>query len=151
MPSFWRVYETPALPDGIADQGDAGSLSMAPPGEFSGRHILFRPENAPRFALYHLEPYHDYCGHCDVLYRRVLEPLGYVYHIDLERCGRAECTITVKARDPEGIAGKMLRERWSSPKGPEPRESEPSTAGEVRLGGQISRGLPWRSAGDLPE
>lgn len=52
-----------------------------------------------------VEPYHDYCGHCDVLYRRVLEPLGYECVIDLARCDRAECTVTVRPRDrgrPEG-------------------------------------------------
>ena len=44
----------------------------------------------------HVEPYHDYCRHCDVLYRRVLEPLGYEYAIDLTRCKEARCSLTVK-------------------------------------------------------
>lgn len=44
----------------------------------------------------HIEPYHDYCRHCDVLYRRVLEPLGYQYEIDLSECKRATCTVTVR-------------------------------------------------------
>ena len=43
----------------------------------------------------HVEPYHDYCRHCDVLYRRVLEPLGYRYTIDLSRCREARCAVTV--------------------------------------------------------
>lgn len=45
--------------------------------------------------LAHVEPYGDYCGHCDVLYRRVLEPLGYTYDIDPSKCGDARCKLTV--------------------------------------------------------
>jgi hypothetical protein len=44
----------------------------------------------------HIEPYHDYCRHCDVLYRRVLEPLGYEYEIHNSECHtHARCTIAV--------------------------------------------------------
>lgn len=43
-----------------------------------------------------ITPYHNYCGHCDVLYRRVLEPLGYKYSIDLTRCNEAACDLVVK-------------------------------------------------------
>jgi hypothetical protein len=43
-----------------------------------------------------VEPYPDYCFHCDVLYRRVLEPLGYEYSIDLSHCDEAACTLVVR-------------------------------------------------------
>lgn len=43
-----------------------------------------------------VDPYPDYCLHCDVLYRRVLEPLGYEYSIDLSRCDEAACTLVVR-------------------------------------------------------
>ncbi|OGO81150.1 MAG: hypothetical protein A2Y21_01875 [Clostridiales bacterium GWC2_40_7] len=43
----------------------------------------------------HIKPYRDYCQHCDVLYRRVLEPLGYRYSIDLSGCSQAQCTLKV--------------------------------------------------------
>lgn len=43
----------------------------------------------------HIEPYKDYCEHCDTLYRRVLEPLGYRYSIDLSECDKARCTLKV--------------------------------------------------------
>jgi len=46
----------------------------------------------------HIEPYPDYCRHCDVLYRRVLEPLGYDYNIDLSDCDKASCVLTVHRR-----------------------------------------------------
>ena len=44
----------------------------------------------------HIEPYKFYCEHCDTLYRRVLEPLGFEYEIDLTNCKQAKCKLTVK-------------------------------------------------------
>ncbi len=46
----------------------------------------------------YLKPYPDYCEHCDLLYRRVLEPLGFEYNIDLSNCDKASCKLTVKRR-----------------------------------------------------
>ncbi|MDD3840937.1 MAG: hypothetical protein PHP06_10330 [Clostridia bacterium] len=43
----------------------------------------------------HIEPYHDYCRHCDC-YGNILEPLGYKYTLDLSQCDKAKCTITVE-------------------------------------------------------
>jgi hypothetical protein len=42
-----------------------------------------------------MEPYHNYCGHCDVLYRRVLEQLGYTYTYDMSNCDKASCSLEV--------------------------------------------------------
>ena len=47
--------------------------------------------------LDYMERYHDYCRHCDVLYRRVLEPLGYRCTLDLSQCDEARCTFTIAA------------------------------------------------------
>lgn len=44
-----------------------------------------------------ITPYEHYCQHCDTLYRRVLEPLGYEYSIDLSRCRDARCSIIVRS------------------------------------------------------
>jgi hypothetical protein len=63
-------------------------------GQF--RIVMHRcPSKSRLMETKHIEPYHDYCRHCDVLYRRVLEPLGYRYTIDLSRCSQAQCTLTV--------------------------------------------------------
>lgn len=43
----------------------------------------------------HMEAYPDYCQHCDVLYRRVLEPLGYSCEVDLSQCREARCSLVV--------------------------------------------------------
>lgn len=43
----------------------------------------------------HIEPYHSYCGHCDVLYRHVLEQLGYSYTYDMTNCEKASCSLQV--------------------------------------------------------
>lgn len=53
------------------------------------------PSMGRLLELKHVEPYHDYCRHCDILYRRVLEPLGYRYEVDLSRCKEARCSLTV--------------------------------------------------------
>lgn len=44
----------------------------------------------------HLQVYPDYCEHCQVLYRRVLEPLGFAYDLDLSQIDRARCVLTVR-------------------------------------------------------
>ena len=46
----------------------------------------------------HIEPYRDYCEHCGLLYRRVLEPLGYDYQFNPPEPGEASCSIVVKRK-----------------------------------------------------
>lgn len=58
------------------------------------------PSKGRLLALSRIEPYRDYCEHCDVLYRRVLEPLGYEYSIDLSQADKARCAVTIRARRP---------------------------------------------------
>ena len=50
-----------------------------------------------------IEPYHAYCEHCDLLYRRVLEPLGFEYNIDLSNCDKASCKLVIKRKLVGGI------------------------------------------------
>jgi hypothetical protein len=45
-----------------------------------------------------ITPYHAYCEHCDLLYRRVLEPLGFEYNIDLSNSQKASCKLVVKRK-----------------------------------------------------
>ncbi len=54
------------------------------------------PSKAMLLALAHIEPYHDYCGHCATLYRRVLEPLGFECEVDLSDCDEARCRLIVR-------------------------------------------------------
>ena len=42
-----------------------------------------------------IKPYRDYCEHCDVLYRRVLEPLGYTYELDRSQTELSRCYLKV--------------------------------------------------------
>lgn len=55
------------------------------------------PSKGRLLELNHVEPYHDYCGHCDVLYRRVLEPLGFECVADLSESEQARCSFVVRA------------------------------------------------------
>ena len=54
------------------------------------------PSKARLLAAGHFEPYHDYCRHCDRLYRNILEPMGYDYEVDLSRCEEAACRLTIR-------------------------------------------------------
>ena len=46
----------------------------------------------------HIEPYEDYCEHCDIIYRRVLKPLGYEYNIDLSESDQTRCKLIVRRK-----------------------------------------------------
>jgi hypothetical protein len=56
--------------------------------------------------LKHFKAYPDYCGHCDVLYRRVLEPLGYDVYLDMSGCDRATCHFYVLRKGSNAPAKK---------------------------------------------
>jgi hypothetical protein len=64
-------------------------------GEFC-IHMHACPSKGRLLQLPHVTAYHDYCGHCDVLYRRVLEPLGYTCTVDLSACDQARCSVVVR-------------------------------------------------------
>lgn len=53
------------------------------------------PSKGMLLNLEQMEPYRDYCEHCDLLYRRVLEPLGFRYEYDMSHCDEARCQLTV--------------------------------------------------------
>ena len=56
------------------------------------------PSKGLLLNLEHMEAYHDYCGHCDVLYRRVLEPMGYECTCDLSRVDEAKCSFVIRQK-----------------------------------------------------
>jgi hypothetical protein len=56
------------------------------------------PSKGRLLELDRIAPYPEYCRHCDVLYRRVLEPLGYEYDVDLSEVDKARCAVTVRRR-----------------------------------------------------
>ncbi len=66
-------------------------------GEFSIT-MHYCPSKGRLLEYEHIDPYPDYCEHCDVLYKRVLEPLGYIYKLDRSRTDRARCCLTVKSK-----------------------------------------------------
>jgi len=64
-------------------------------GEFKIR-MHYCPSKGRLLKYKHIQPYYDYCRHCDVLYRRILEPLGYHCELDLSGCARAKCIFIVR-------------------------------------------------------
>ncbi len=56
------------------------------------------PSKARLLEAKHLTMYPDYCEHCDVIYRRVLEPLGFEYELDGSHADQARCRLEVKSK-----------------------------------------------------
>lgn len=54
------------------------------------------PSKGLLLKLDQVKPYADYCGHCGLLYRRVLEPLGYSYEYDLSQTDQAKCRLIIR-------------------------------------------------------
>ena len=59
--------------------------------KYSYSHMRHCPSRGMLNALKHVEPYHNYCEHCNVIYRRVLEKYGICYDRDNSRIDNAEC------------------------------------------------------------
>ncbi len=79
---------------------EAADFTMEIDDEAGEFRILMHacPSRGMLNALGHVEPYHDYCGHCDALYRRVLDPLGFDCTMDLSHVDEARCTLTVRSK-----------------------------------------------------
>ena len=61
------------------------------------RIVMHRcPSKGRLLELEHIEPYHDYCGHCPVLYGPILEEHGFQYESDLSEVDKARCSITIR-------------------------------------------------------
>ncbi len=58
-------------------------------------NMHYCPSKGRLLEYKHIQPYHNYCGHCDLLYRQVLEPLGYEYIYDMSECDKARCRLKV--------------------------------------------------------
>ncbi len=54
-------------------------------------HMRHCPSRGMLNALEHIEPYHNYCKHCDIIYQRVLDKYGIVHEMDFSRISNAEC------------------------------------------------------------
>ena len=54
-------------------------------------HMRHCPSKGRLIGFEHIEPYYDYCEHCNVIYQRVLDKYGVVYERDHSRIDEAEC------------------------------------------------------------
>jgi hypothetical protein len=62
-------------------------------------HMRHCPSRGMLNALEHVEPYYDYCSHCDLIYSRVLEKYGIVYKRDKSGIDHAECRDVLYEKD----------------------------------------------------
>lgn len=58
---------------------------------FKYKHMRHCPSRGMLNELSHVEPYYDYCEHCNVIYQRVLEKYGIKYVRDHSGIENAEC------------------------------------------------------------
>ena len=56
------------------------------------------PSKGKLLKLKHIEPYKYYCEHCDTLYRRIMESLGFDYEIDLTQSENSRCKVTIREK-----------------------------------------------------
>lgn len=59
--------------------------------KYAYNHMRHCPSRGMLNELRHIEPYHDYCEHCKVIYQRQLEKYGVVYERDHSGVDHAEC------------------------------------------------------------
>ena len=83
-------------------------------GTFEIEHAPLSQPRGPERDAKHIEPYEHYCEHCDVLYRRVLEPFGFKYNIDLSTCKEAnvqtdprEKAFHLRNADPRDVSSSV--------------------------------------------
>jgi hypothetical protein len=55
------------------------------------------PSKGRLIQIKHMKPYHDYCGHCLVIYKKVLDKYGIVETRDHAHIDEARCYRTYKA------------------------------------------------------
>ncbi|HOX37218.1 MAG TPA: hypothetical protein PL033_04445 [Candidatus Brocadiia bacterium] len=99
-----------AARDGLRGMNEYWSRALTEEGgdweiEMSPRHFEIRIRACPSVGKLrragHIEPYADYCGHCDTLYRRVLEPLGYRYEIEYIDREKGACRVRISLPEEE--------------------------------------------------
>jgi len=77
---------------------EAADFRMTLDGDVFTIEMFHCPSKGRLIEKEGIVPYHDYCGHCDLLYRRVLEPLGFIYDYDMTGCDKAQCKLTIKKK-----------------------------------------------------
>ena len=60
--------------------------------QYSFSIMRYCPSKGILNSLTHVEPYHNYCEHCKIIYSRVLEKYGMVYERDHSEIDKARCS-----------------------------------------------------------
>lgn len=67
--------------------------------KYSYSHMRYCPSRGMLNSFTHIEPYHNYCEHCKIIYSRVLEKYGMVYERDQSKVDNAECCSILYEKD----------------------------------------------------
>ena len=74
---------------------EAADFRMTLDGDTFTIEMFHCPSKGRLLSKEGFEPYHNYCGHCDLLYRRVVEPLGLHYDYDMTGTDEAKCKLNI--------------------------------------------------------
>lgn len=86
MLGCWE-YWSKALNEEAADFG----MTYDDEAQIMTSDMRYCPSKGMLMELTYMEPYHDYCGHCNILYSRVLKKYGIVKEMDHSECDQAKC------------------------------------------------------------
>lgn len=67
--------------------------------KFKYTHMRHCPSRGMLNELEHVEPYYDYCSHCNVIYERVLKNYGVEYIRDNSEIDKAQCRSLLYMKD----------------------------------------------------
>ena len=77
---------------------EAADFRMTLDGDTFTIEMFHCPSKGRLLDCKRITPYPDYCKHCDLLYRRVVEPLGLDYDYDMSEVDHARCKLTITKR-----------------------------------------------------
>lgn len=77
---------------------EAADFRMTLDGDTFTIEMFHCPSKGRLLDCKRITPYPDYCKHCDLLYRRVVEPLGLDYDYDMSEVDYARCKLTITKR-----------------------------------------------------
>lgn len=78
-------------------------------------NMLKCPSKGKLLEIEHIEPYHDYCGHCLALYPPQLEKFGInVVAVDFSKVDNAACYISYKTEDKKADGEALYMKRSAS-------------------------------------
>lgn len=78
---------------------EAADFEMTLDGNNFCINMIHCPSKGRLLSYKHIIPYHNYCGHCTVLYKRVFEKYGLSQDYDISCTDQAKCVLKIFKKD----------------------------------------------------